>query len=218
MLILVGLLFLLTIGLAVYALLPSKKQEPEDIDKKVIRPATAILEPLNPAADKIEELNQQKKNLQVEFEQLKKENADLKVESLNRMKETEEMRKQLAELKSRPQVNEEQSRKADGLAKENSDLANKIKLLEVQIESYKKESAQTLGAGDKVKALETQVEDYKKEIAKLNEALAQKPQVATPPAAAGETVSKEEYEELKKKLEAAESVLKIVHGEMDSQS
>lgn len=191
MLILVGLLFLLTIGLAVYALLPSRKQESEDTAEKIIRPATAILEPLNPAAENIEELNQQKKSLQAELEQLKKENSDFKVESLNRIKEIEEARKQLAEFKTRPQNNEELSRKSEGLIKENSDLANKVKLLETQIEEYKKESA------------------------KLSEAAAQKTPEAQP--AAGDTVSREEYEELKKKLEAAESVLKIVHGEMDNQ-
>jgi len=168
MLILVGLLFLLTIGLAVYALLPSTK------DKKMVSLAdvpkeTSIIRPwpepaVCPPAQNVEAVPPQENNLEIELKQIKQENADLK---------------------------EDQARKAEGLSKENSDLANKIKLLETQIETYKKEMAQ------------------------LNEAAAQKPQ--TTPQPAGETVSKEEYEELKKKLEAAESVLKIVHGEMDSQ-
>ncbi len=182
MIILVGVLFLLTIGLAVYALLPQAKDKKPvptaDIPKEtnIIRP---WMEPACPPVEKIEAAAQQKNNLETELGQIKQENADLKVELLS---------------KAQPLASEEQSRKADGLIKENSDLANKIKLLE------------------------TQIENYKKEIAKLNEAAAQKPQPVPQPAAAGETVSKEEYEELKKKLEAAESVLKIVHGEMDNQS
>ncbi len=118
---------------------------------------------------------------------------------------------------------------------ENQDLINKIKILESEINEHNKEILRQKGIileheqakehaakrekeleifkqdksdlENKIKMLESQISEYNKEIEKQNEIISQRQKDK---AAGG--VSKEQYEELKNKLEKAEEVLRMLHG------
>jgi tetrahydromethanopterin S-methyltransferase subunit G len=117
----------------------------------------------------------------------------------------------------------EQTNKLEAVNKENADFANEVKLLQTQIAEYKKEEAalkltlqsyeskggsENTDAVNKIKMLEQQIEQYKKEIDRLSAAQGH----GLPEAPTQDYVPRQEYEGLKKKLEEAEEILKIVHG------
>lgn len=191
MIILLSGLFIAGVALAVYALVPfqwgeKKPQEPV--------PAPILPEPL-------EQLNVERQNLQGELELANNVARELK-EELAKFKESANAQ-QLQQLK-------ENKEKLELAQKDNQQLAQKIKSLEEQSAVYLKEIEEHKAINadllNKLKVFEAQLQEYKQEIEK------QKAIIQQPAPAAQEQVSKKEYDELKKKLEEAEQILRIVHG------
>ncbi|MFH1441426.1 MAG: hypothetical protein ABIH18_05255 [Candidatus Omnitrophota bacterium] len=81
--------------------------------------------------------------------------------------------------------------------KEYDDLKSRLEVSESQMKELAKLTKENIDLLEQVKSLEKQIENYNKE-SKKDEAI--------------RGVSKEQYEELKQKLEKAEEVLRIVHG------
>ncbi len=129
-----------------------------------------------------DELNNKFSDASAKIKTLEEQNADLKAAVEAHKAEGEQVpKKDLDDLDKK--LSEEIS-KAEGLQKEKSDAINKVRILEMQIEQYKKE------------------------IEKVSVAQAQGAKKPVPE----DSVPKKDYEELKKKLEEAEKVLMIVHG------
>lgn len=122
------------------------------------------------------------KLLEAQVAEYAKQEAALKATIEDTKKEGEQVpKKDFDDLDKK--LNEEIS-KVEGLQKEKSDAVNKIRLLEMQIEQYKKEIE---------KVTVVQAQEAKKPVAE-------------------DVVPRKEYEEVKKKLAEAEEVLRIVHG------
>jgi chromosome segregation ATPase len=165
-------------------------QSGEQVPKKDYDELNNKLSNLTEQANKLEaatkenaDLANKIKLLEGQIAEYMKEEASLKAAVEDSKKEGEQAvpKKDFDDLDKK--LSEETS-KAEGLEKENSDAVNKIKLLEMQIEQYKKESEKAAALNPK----------------------------GLPVPEPQDSVPRKEYEEIKKKLKEAEDVLKILHG------
>lgn len=267
MIILLSGIFLIGVGLAVYAFFPSRQDAGQTrLDEPIplhLPPETMAPKPAAgyDLTAEFQQLKGEHKNLAENIDQLKKENAQLKDELLAKGKELEKSVNQVSSLNRELKDNKdkleawaneseqllekvaaleekerqfanltEQASKSEAANKENTDLADKIKLLETQVAEYKKEEVilkaaiqskeaeeikkteafqkENIDIMNKIKVLEAQVEQYKKEIEQITVSQAQ----GQPKLEPQDSVPRKEYEELKKKLQEAEEILRLVHG------
>jgi chromosome segregation ATPase len=199
--VLVGL-FLVGVALAVYALLPNQDNARPGHRREEIAPPAPVynleLEQLKAGLDEVKASN----------EQLKRENAQLKIDLLAKNRELEKAANQdSGKTTALESLLAESKANAGLLEKENKKLTEKIAAAEGQLaealEKIKTLEGDTAKSGgqeeklavavkentvlaDRIRLLETQIEQYKKDA--------------------------QDYAELKKKLEEAEEVLRMVHG------
>lgn len=204
MIILILVLFIAGAALAAYAFIPFEPGEKKAEESIPIMPI--LQEPLNLR------LEEQINSLNTELEQLKRERQNLQTELELANSVVRDLKEELSKFRESGNVEQfkENKEKLELLEKNNRQLSEKIITLEEQIAVYvkdiEKHKAINSDLLNKLKVFEAQIEEYKQEIEK-QKAIIQKP------APVEEQVSKKEYDELKKKLEEAEEILRIVHGE-----
>jgi len=227
MIVLLSAIFLIGIGLAIYAFLPNK----QEIGFQEQGGLGMLRFPQSPAAADAPVNNAETERLGMDVERLKAENDKLYQEGMGLRENEAQLKAENVRLKDALSAKERELEKAasqdpgasgelaeakdklNSLIEENKEFSEKIAALESQVTKASAEAARVSaeavkGSADseklkaanddalsKIKMLEMQIEQHKKE--------AFNPQ---------DFVPRKEYEELKKKLEEAEAVLKMVHG------
>ena len=202
---------------------------------------------LNKLAEENKKLKEEAAAKLIEIDKLSQQKIGLEVEVKNQKQKIDSMEKNALSLQD-----EAKQAEVEKMARENLDLTNKVKMLEIQLQEYNKEiekqksitdekeaasrealediiadlnkklsdktrEAEILGKektdiSSRIQLLETEIERYKQEMAKAAQIpVSIKEEIKVVPGQEG-SVSQEEYEQLKKKLEQAEEVLRIVHG------
>lgn len=182
--------FVAAAGLAIYAFLPDKSRTYPDILTGIIssEPAAGRTSEM-PAADFAAQ------------EQLKRENSDL----LNKIRILEiQITEHSKEIEAQRQIIDKHRQSGEQVSKKDfEELQKKIDEEKAARERFKKENAEL---SERIKAFEIKSAEYEKKI-KEQTALIDKEKGKCDGCA-----SKKELEEVKKKLENAEQVLRIVHG------